>query len=327
MQKNNEISKKGEVIIYKALKGPEIQVKLDNDSVWLDAHSVARVFNVRRPAVVKHINNIYKTGELERKSTCSILEQVAADGRIRKMNLYNLDMIISVGYRINSKQATQFRIWATKVLRQHIVDGFSINKKRLIKNYDVFLRAVEDAKKLLPAGGEIKAEDALELAKMFASTWLSLDAYDKATLPKTGSVKKKVAITAEHLLGAIEDLKRDLVTKHEATDIFGTARTQQSISGIIGNVFQSFGGKEFYPTVEEKAAHLLYFIVKNHPFIDGNKRSGAFAFVWFLRRANILDTAKLTPPALTALTLLVAESKPSDKDRMIGLVLLLLKSY
>ncbi|MCL5408683.1 MAG: virulence RhuM family protein [Candidatus Omnitrophica bacterium] len=125
--------KKGEIIIYKSLYGPEIQVKLDKDTVWLDAHLIAHLFDVNRPAIVKHINNIYKTGELDKNSTCSILEQIAADGKVRKMNLYNLDAIISVGYRVNSKRATQFRIWATQTLKNHLVKGYTINEKRLLQ--------------------------------------------------------------------------------------------------------------------------------------------------------------------------------------------------
>jgi len=134
--------KKGEIIIYKSPQGPEIQVKLEQDTVWLDAHLIAKLFDVNRPAIVKHINNIYKTGELDKQSTCSILEQVAADGKVRKMNLYNLDMIISVGYRVNSKRATQFRIWATKTLKEHLVKGYTINEKRLLQTQNHVVSAI-----------------------------------------------------------------------------------------------------------------------------------------------------------------------------------------
>lgn len=136
--------KKGEIIIYKSPQGPEIQVKLEQDTVWLDANLIAKLFDVNRPAIVKHINNIYKTGELDKQSTCSILEQVAADGKVRKMNLYNLDMIISVGYRVNSKRATQFRIWATKTLKEHLVKGYTINEKRLLQTQNQ-LRDLQNA--------------------------------------------------------------------------------------------------------------------------------------------------------------------------------------
>ena len=241
------------------------------------------------------------------------------------MQYYNLDVILAVGYRTNSVRAIQFRQWATKTLRQHILEGYTLNKKRLAKNYAMFLQAVEDVKKLLPAGGQVGAEDALELMKVFASTWLSLEAYDKESLPKSGATKKQVRITAASFSEALLKFKEELIAKKVASELFGRERGKNSAAGILGNVLQAFGGKDLYPTLEEKAAHLLYFMVKNHPFNDGNKRSGAFAFVWFLQKAKILDIRRLTPEALTALTLLVAESNPKDKDRLIGLILLILK--
>ena len=186
------------------------------------------------------------------------------------------------------------------------------------------MQATADIKALLPAGDKVKAKEVLELINTFADTWFSLDAYDTAKFPKNGVTKKQVVFTAEELVQALQELKEKLIFKKQATDIFGKDRTKQAVEGIVGNVFQSFGKKDLYPTIEVKAAHLLYFMVKNHPFVDGNKRSGAFAFVWFLSQAGILR-ASLTPEALTVLTLLVAESNPKDKDRVIGLILLLLK--
>ena len=196
-------------------------------------------------------------------------------------------------------------------------------KKR--KNYDEFLKAVEQVKKVLPDGGVVDAKNALELIKMFADTWFSLDAFDKSKLPKSGITKKQVNFTATEITKALRELKQELISKKETTDMFGMERENDSIASIMGNVFQTFDGKDVYPSVEEKAAHLLYFMVKNHPFVDGNKRSGAFAFVWFLKKVNLLNTSRLTPTALTALTLLVAESKPKNKEQIVGLILILLK--
>jgi len=187
------------------------------------------------------------------------------------------------------------------------------------------LQAVEFAKKLLPAGGPVIAQDALELVRLFADTWLSLDAYDRSSFPASGATKKQAKVTAQDLEEAIASLKRDLQNKKEASGLFAQEREKDSIAGIAGNVFQSFAGKDLYPALEEKAAHLLYFFVKNHPFVDGNKRSGAFAFVWFLNKFGLLRKDKLTPEALTVLTLLVAESDCKDKEKMIGLILQLLK--
>ena len=165
----------------------------------------------------------------------------------------------------------------------------------------------------------------IELIKLFATTWISLEAFDKSALPTSGASKKKVQITADELVNALIQLKDDLVGKGEASNLFGREREQGFVNGIVANVFQSFGGKDLYATVEEKAAHLLYFMVKNHPFTDGNKRSGAFSFVWFLQKAGLLNKQQMTPIALATLTLLVAESDPKQKDSIIGLILLLLK--
>jgi hypothetical protein len=237
---------------------------------------------------------------------------------------YNLDAVISVGYRVNSKTATQFRQWATRTLRKHIVEGYTINPERVSGNYDAFMKAVAQVQSVLPSGEVMDGKEVLELVRLFADTWFSLDAYDKELLSPRKASKKKVQLTADELTKSLEVLKRELMKKGEATDNFAQARSQQSLEGIVGNVMQSFGGQAVYPTIEGKAAHLLYFIIKNHPFVDGNKRSGAYAFVWFLRKARVLDTKRLTPTALTALTLLIAESNPKEKDKIVALVAMLI---
>ena len=165
----------------------------------------------------------------------------------------------------------------------------------------------------------------VELISAFADTWLSLEAYDEDRLVNKGATKKSVALTADQLYVALAEFKNLLVKKGEAGDLFGAERSSGNVAGIVGNVMQSFGGNSLYPTVEEKAAHLLYFMVKNHPFSDGNKRSGAYAFIWFLNRAGILDRNKISPAALTAVTLFVAESDPKNKEKMVHLILQLLK--
>jgi death-on-curing family protein len=320
--------KQKDIIIYQAKDGAiELRGDFKHENIWATQAQIAQAFGVDISTANEHIKNIYKTEELQEKATIRNFRIVQKEGKReveREVNHYNLDMIISVGYRINSKTATKFRQWATKTLREHIVKGYTINRKQIAKNYDKFLQAVENVKKLLPAGSGVKAQDALELIKMFASTWFSLNAYDKEGLPKKGATKRQVKITADHIIEALQKLKEELTTKKEASELFGIEKAKGNISGIIGNVFQSFGGKDLYPTLEEKAAHLLYFMIKNHPFVDGNKRSGAFAFVWFLRKANILDIRRLTPEALTALTLFVAESNPKNKEQMIGLILMIL---
>jgi len=313
------------ITIYQAKNGAiEFRGDFEQETIWGNLNQISDLFGRDKSVISRHIKNIYKTGELDNMATVAKIATVQKEGErevSREIEYYNLDVILSVGYRVDSKQATQFRIWATKTLKQHLLQGYTINKKRIGDNYEKFMQAVADVKALLPAGNKIKTEDVLELISAFAGTWFSLDAYDKDTLPKSGASKKQVAFTAEELSKALKELKKDLIKKKEATDIFGQERSQDNVKGIVGNVFQSVFGKDAYPSAEEKAAHLLYFMVKNHPFTDGNKRSGAFAFVWFLRKAGLLR-ASLTPEALTVLTLLLAESNPKDKDKMVGLVLL-----
>jgi prophage maintenance system killer protein len=317
-----------QVAIYQ-LKNGALQLKADgqHDTIWASLMQIAELFGTDKSGISRHINNIYKSAELSRKATVAKFATVQIEGgrsTTRNIEYFNLDLILSVGYRVNSKQATHFRQWATKILKEHIQKGYTINRSRIEKNYNDFLKAVDDVKNLLPAGVSVDHDSVLELVTLFADTWLSLDAYDKDELVMQGITKKKVALTAEKLNSALVTLKQELVAKNEATEIFGVERTKNSIAGIIGNVMQSFSGHDLYPSIEAKAAHLLYFIIKNHPFVDGNKRSGAYAFIWFLRQAKILDLTQITPAALTALTLLIAESNPKDKDRMVGLVCTLL---
>lgn len=310
---------KNKVVIYQAKSGAiELKGDVGKETVWATQGQIVRLFGVDQSVVSRHINNIFKDKEIDPKSNMQKMHNANSD---KPIALYSLDVILAVGYRTNSKIAIEFRKWATKTLRSYIVDGYTINKSRISKNYDKFLSVVEDIKKLLPTGSATDSKDVVELVSLFADTWLSLDAYDKELLPRGRLTKKKVDLTAQKISDSLNGLKQNLLEKEEATDFFGTERNTGSVAGIIGNVMQSFGGKELYPTAEEKAAHLLYFIVKNHPFIDGNKRSGAFAFVWFLRQAKILDVSKLTPSALTALTIMVAESDPSHKEKVVKLIL------
>ncbi len=317
------------VVIYQAKSGAiELKEDVSSETIWATLQQIADLFETDKSGISRHIKNILNAKELDSSATVAIFATVQKEGErevSRDMEYFNLDMILSVGYRVNSKKATNFRKWATKTLHNHIIDGYTINKKRLVKNYDLFLKAVEEVRTLLPSGGTVGATDAIELIRMFANTWFSLDAYDKENFPKTGTTKKEFKITAKELTDALLDLKIGLRHSGQAGDLFGIARKEQSVDGILGNVLQSFEGKDLYPTIEEKAAHLLYFTVKNHPFVDGNKRSGAFTFIWFLKRTGILNPVCMTPEALTALTLLVAESNPKEKDRMIGLILLILK--
>jgi len=312
------------LVVYQSKSGAlELRADIKNDTIWLTQQQVADLFDVQKAAISKHVKNIFDNAELDRKATVSKMETVQKEGNReikRTIEHYNLDLVLSIGYRVNSKQATFFRQWATKKLKQYIIEGYAINRHRIKVNYDGFLKSLEEVKNLLPPNSAVDHGSILELITMFADTWMSLDAYDKDKLTTQGKTKRKVRLTAIKLNKALLNLKQALINKKEATDIFGVERTKDSIAGIIGNVMQSFGDQDVYDSVEEKAAHLLYFIVKNHPFIDGNKRSGAYAFIWFLQQTRVLDVSRITPPALTAITLLIAESNAKDKDKMIGLV-------
>ncbi len=319
---------KKETIIYQAKSGAiELKGDFSEETLWATQAQIAEIFGTTPQNITLHLKNIYKENELLMPATCKEYLQVQKEGKRdvqRKQKFYNLDAIISVGYRINSRTGTHFRQWATKTLRTHIVDGYTINRARIGKNYDAFMQAVADVRALLPKGMKADTGSILELVRMFADTWMSLDAYDKEKLDIRKPTKKKVALTGAKLSESVAVLKGELIRKGEATELFAAERNRDALEGIVGNVMQAFGGADVYPNVESKAAHLLYFIVKNHPFVDGNKRTGAYSFVWFLSRAKALDTRRITPEALTALTLLIAESDPKDKDKLIKLVMMLI---
>ncbi len=317
-----------DLLIYQAKNGA-IALKADatQETVWATQKQLAEVFGVDVRTINEHIKNIFKSGELEENSAIRKFRIVQIEGKrevARQIDHYHLDMIISVGYRVNSKTATQFRKWATQTLKQHITQGYTINPSRIAEHYDSFLHAVEEVKALAKDNEQLQTDDVLALVTAFAHTWFSLESYDEDKLPEQGTNHQALALEASELYQAVAVLKDDLIGKAQATPLFAQEKNQGSLEGILGNVYQSAFGQDVYPTLEEKAANLLYFIIKNHPFNDGNKRTAAFTFIWFLQKAGIAFQDKVTPQALTSITLLIAESKPDSKDRMIGLVILLL---
>jgi hypothetical protein len=328
MKKKEQKIEKGEIIIYQSKSGKmKFRGDFKNETIWATLDQISGVFGRDKSVISRHLKNIYKEKELEKSLTVAKNATVQIEGNrkiTRNIEYYNLDAIISVGYRVNSKAATEFRRWATKVIREHIVRGYTINKRQIAKNYDAFMQAVVSIQNLLPEHIVLDPKLVLELIKEFASTWVALDAYDKDALTAIGTTKKSIKLTGQELTGAVARLREELIKKGEATELFAQEKRIGNIEGIVGNVMQSFGGKPVYSTAEEKAAHLLYFMVKNHPFNDGNKRSGAFAFVWFLRKVKIKGARNINPSALTALTLLIAESHPNKKEQMTALVTTLL---
>ena len=314
--------------IYQSADGAiELPLDATAETIWATQKQIAEVFGVSSQNITMHLKSIYNDGEMSEVATCKESLQVQVEGKrevVRKVKYYNLDAIIAVGYRVSSRKGTDFRKWATKTLRSYIVDGYAINPVRIERNNSQFLKALDDMKLLATGIDEVGSSEVLDLAKAFAKTWLSLDAYDKSELPESGQIKKKIDIGSKDLQASLAGLKKQLIAVGEATELFGKERVSGGLDSLFSNVFQSFAGEDVYPTLEEKASHLLYFTVKNHVFIDGNKRSGAYAFVWFLQQAGLLNMHEISPQALTAITLLVAESKPSDKEKLIGLVMLLL---
>jgi len=326
--KKNISKNKGDIVIYKPKgKEVEIRVKLEKETIWLNAHQIAQIFNIDRTVVVKHIQNIYKNNELFAKSTCAKIAQVAADGRIRRMNQYNLDMIISVGYRVDSKQATQFRVWATRILKQHILQGYTINQKRLLETQTKF-KELQNAitflqkksrKKLLKG----QEKEILDLLGEYSKTLSILEQYDKRKIKKAKGQKGKFVLSYDNCKDIIIKIKENLMTKKEASNFFGI-EVEKKFESAIENLRQTFAKKELYRTIEEKAAHLLYLTIKDHPFIDGNKRIASFLFIYFLDKNDYLyrknGEKKINDNALVALALLIAESNPKEKDILIGIV-------
>ena len=319
MPENNEI------VIYTTPDGKEtFEVNLKKESVWLDAHQLARLFKRDRSVIVRHINNVYNAKELDKKATCAKIAQVAQDGKKRQMLIYNLDTIISVGYRVNSKRGTQFRIWATHVLKEHLIKGYTINEKRMREDR-VKLIEFQKTSKIMERLLQNKALDSTEATGLlkvildYQKALHLLDEYDLQKLEiKKVTTQERFRISYQKARYELERLKA-----HYPSELFGLEK-DQSFSGSIGAIYQTFDGKDLYPSIEEKAAHLLYFVVKNHSFIDGNKRIAASLFLWFLNENGILynedGSKRIADNALVALTLLIAESRAEEKDTIVKVI-------
>jgi len=328
MQDQNQ--NKGEIILYRAKDGHfAIDVRLEEDTVWLTQKQIARLFHVNTPAISKHIKNIYQEGELVERATISKMETVRREGGRavkRTLELYNLDIIISVGYRINSRRATQFRVWATSVLRDHLIKGATFNQKRLQElGLDRFEQTVLLIKQAL-GKKQLNSDESLGLLNIiadYAHAWITLQKYDEGRLTPAKTKKTSKTILYEEAAKAIGELKQALINKKQTGELFGKERG--SLDGILKSINQSFGGTALYPSVEAKAAHLLYFIVKDHPFVDGNKRIASLLFLTFLAKNDYLfkknGERKLSDVALAALVLLVAQSNPKQKDTMVSLIM------
>jgi len=319
------ISNENQVLIYKTESGQyAVEVLLDNDTVWLTQKQMAELFDKAKSTINEHIQNIYDEKELIVGETMRKFGN--SEFSTKPTNYYNLDMIISVGYRVNSLRGTQFRIWATRTLKEHLLKGYTLNQKRLaetgVRELEVALQFIKQASDRRQLTSE-EAQGLLEVITKYAKSWLLLKSYDEDNLPSTTGQAPKFSLTYEHALDAIAKLKKALMNKDEASDIFGNER-EHGLDAILGNLEQSFGDQELYPTLEEKAAHLLYFIIKDHPFSDGNKRIASLLFIHYLDKNDHLYKTNgemlINDNALVALALLIAESEPKSKELMVALI-------
>lgn len=319
----------GKLVVYKADDGNvRVDVHIDQETVWLSQRQMADVFGTSVDNVSLHLRNIFVDKELQESATTEDFSVVQSEGgrRVRRsVQHYNLDAIISVGYRVNSKRAVRFRQWATHTLREHLVSGYTLNDRRLAE------RGLDEARETLDLLTKTLRNQALvdetgqavvNLIEGYADTWRILLQYDEDQLGKPPNVKPSSSVLElEQALNAIDSLKNALSSRGESTSLFGNQR-EDGLVAILGNVEQTMFGEPLYGSREEKASNLLYFVVKDHPFTDGNKRIGALLFLLYLKQEGI--SHRLNPRTLTALTLLIAESKSDNKDLMIRLVMNLL---
>ncbi|MFZ1240449.1 MAG: virulence protein RhuM/Fic/DOC family protein [Anaerolineae bacterium] len=327
----------GEVVLFQSPEGDvQIDVRLEQETVWLSLNQIADLFARDKSVISRHLRNVYFTGELEREATVAKIATVQREGDrevVREIEFFNLDAILSVGYRVNSKRGTQFRIWATRTLKEHLIRGYTLHERSLRE------RGIEDLKqavgllaRTLTAHALVTDEGqaVLDIVQHYTRTWRLFLEYDEDRLASTP--QKPVLPSAPLLLpearSAIGRLRAELMTRDEASDLFGNERGDQ-LEAILGAIEQTFAGELLYPTAQVRASHLLYFLIKDHPFTDGNKRIGTLLFLEYLRRHGLLwgadGGARLPDSAMVALTLLVAESDPRQKELMIQLVLNLLE--
>jgi len=306
----------------------ELKTTVENETLWLSQKQMGELFAKSVKTISEHIGNIFKEGELINEAVVRKFRTTANDGKNYDTNFYNLDVIISVGYRVKSKQGTQFRIWATKILKEYLINGYVLNQEKLQKQK---LKELDQTIQLIKQGlqnrdlstGEVKGF--VEIISNYAKSWALLQGYDDQSLEEVTQTKEsKFVLDYDDAIEAITELKRVLIAKGEATKLFGQEKAGE-FKGNLLNIYQSFGGIDLLPSLEAKAANLLYYIIKGHPFNDGNKRIGAYLFVLFLHKNGILHKSNGEPNindnTLVSVALLVAQSNPNQKDIIIKLVM------
>lgn len=309
------------IVIYQTADGQtSIDVKLENDTVWLSANQMAILFDRDEKTIRKHINNVFSEGELEKENNTHFLR---VDGVKQPVAFYSLDVIISVGYRVKSQRGTQFRIWANRVLKEYLIKGYAVNKTLTEQHYTELKQLVTVLGRTVKAQEALTSDDALNLVEVVADYAYALDTLDKYDYQQLAveqtTNEAKFRATYEGAMKAIEELKE----KFGGSQWFANEK-DDSFKSSIGQIYQTFGGQDLYPSVEEKAAMLLYLVTKNHSFSDGNKRIAATLFLWFMAGNGILynpdGTKRIADNTLVALTLMIAESRTEEKDVMVKVV-------
>ncbi len=318
MTRQNEEAR-GEIVLYQDQDGTvELDVRLERESIWLSLNQMTALFERDKSVISRHLRNVFKEGELERVAVVAFFATTAADGKTYKVEYFNLDAVLSVGYRVNSKRGTQFRIWATRVLRDYLLKGYTVNERRLrdLNQAVRLIAGVADRQDL--SGDETKALLRVVGEYRFALDLLDDYDYQRVSAPPAGE-KTVHPLSYPEALRIVEQLRE----RFGGSSLFGRQK-DEGLQSALGAVMQTFGGRDLYPSLEEKAAHLLYFLIKNHAFVDGNKRIGAALFLWFLEKNGAIRDRKgerrISDAALVALTLLIAESKPVEKEIIVRIV-------
>jgi len=324
-----------EIVIYEGGEA-RVEVRVERENVWLSLQQLADLFGRDKSVISRHLKAIFASGELEREATVAKNATVQQEGNrevVREIEYYNLDAIISVGYRVNSTRATRFRQWATRILRDHLLIGYTLNERRLAE------RGLAEAQQAIALLARTlmthalvtnEGQAVLDVVQRYTRSWQLLLAYDEQRLADQPrhAIAPRAALPVEDARAAVASLRNDLVARGEAGPLFGQERGE-TLTGILGAIEQTFDGKPLYPSVQIRAAHLLYFVIKDHPFADGNKRIGSLLFLEYLRRNGLLLRAdgapRLAANAMVALALLIAESDRTQKDLMIRLTLNLLE--
>lgn len=334
--KNENSNRDPKMVIYQAKSGAiEMRGDFNRETIWATQEQIVRLFDIDQSVVSRHIKNIITDGEIDKKSNMQKMH-ITPEGKkaYKPVMLYSLDIILAVGYRTNSKNAIQFRKWATKTLREYVLKGFVINEQRFKESH---INTLQDIQKTVAFIQEValrkqldqgEMESLLSVVRDYAHSWELLDQYDKGDVVVVSSKRKTKPLDYESVRNALNTLRDELTKKGEAGDLFSKER-DGTFQGILKTIHQTFDGKELYASLEEKAANLLYFVIKDHPFFDGNKRSSAFLFVWFLQINKALfrrnGERKINDRALVALALLIAQSDPRDKEQMVALTTQLIK--